>query len=275
MLKYVDAAILMKVDKKKLKVLSENVFDLDGLLKIPPLEVFDQDVIEFLDILSKNIFKDKRAKEYPDVITFAFFCRKGNIEQQKKHYNQDDFIRLGKGLAFHISPSNVPVNFAYSLVAGLLSGNINIIRIPSKSFEQVEIIIDAIKRISNSRVSDRVIIISYDHESTNITEELSALCDIRVIWGGDKTINDIRTSKLSPRTTDLTFADRYSICLINADVLLEKGDFKDLISGFYNDTYLFDQNACTSPHLVAWIGLKKNVSKAKSLFWDHLNNFVH
>ena len=40
---------------------------------------------------------------------------------------------------------------------------------------------------------------------------------------------------------------------------------------FYNDTYTFDQNACTSPRLIYWIGSKKNIYKAREIFW---NSFV-
>ena len=38
----------------------------------------------------------------------------------KKEYKKDESLRLGRGIIFHIAPSNVPINFAYSLVAGLL-----------------------------------------------------------------------------------------------------------------------------------------------------------
>ena len=47
---------------------------------------------------------------------------------------------MGRGTVLHITPSNVPTNFAYSMVFGLLSGNNNIIRLPSKNFLQVKIL---------------------------------------------------------------------------------------------------------------------------------------
>lgn len=43
-------------------------------------------------------------------------------------------ITQGRGVAFHIAPSNVAVNFAFSLAAGLLTGNANIVRLSSKPF---------------------------------------------------------------------------------------------------------------------------------------------
>ena len=47
---------------------------------------------------------------------------------------------------------------------------------------------------------------------------------------------------------------------------------KKLASNFYNDTYYVDQNACSSPHLIVWIGKKSK--KTKDLFWKYLNDLV-
>ena len=49
------------------------------------------------------------------------------------------------GLVFHITPSNIPTNFAYSLLFGLLTGNSNIIKVPTKIFPQIEIISSTLK----------------------------------------------------------------------------------------------------------------------------------
>ena len=43
-------------------------------------------------------------------------------------------------------------------------------------------------------------------------------------------------------------------------------------SEFYNDTYLMDQNACSSPHLIVWIG--KNIEVAMEKFWLSVYNIV-
>ena len=44
-------------------------------------------------------------------------------------------------------------------------------------------------------------------------------------------------------------------------------NFKLLIERFYNDTYLVDQNACSSPHLLVWLGKNKEIKKK---FWKYL-----
>lgn len=117
---------------------------------------------------------------------------------------------------------------------------------------------------------DYLCIIRYEH-SELITQELSNLCDVRIVWGGNNTINEIRKASLPPRAIEMTFADRYSVAVINSDAYLNE-DPDEVAKGFYTDTYYSDQNACSSPRLVVWMGNK--VNEARELFWKKMNLLV-
>lgn len=256
----------MRSISDKLAFLVGSAEILENIDKLPPFRIFDSTVIEFLSAFSKTLSADQRTKRYPDVATFAFWCRKASVESLKKPY-ADVANRLGRGVVFHIAPSNVAVNFAYSLVAGLLAGNANIVRLPSKDFEQVDIICETINRSLTEAVRPYICLVRYER-SKEINAYLSRKCDTRVIWGGDNTIAEIRKAPLKPRANEICFADRYSMCVINADKYLEADNKHIIAQNFYNDTYLSDQNACTSPRVVVWMG--KNVAKAQAEFWDNL-----
>jgi hypothetical protein len=238
---------------------------------------FADDICRFLGALSQVLMADQEAKPYPDVITFAFFCRKANLEKLKERYRAQGAHRLGRGVTFHIAPSNVPINFAYSLACGLLSGNACIVRAPSKPFRQTEIVCRAVHRILKDdafrTLQAHIALVRYDRDN-EITAYFSSLCDVRVIWGGDDTIRDVRRIAIPPRAFDLTFADRYSLCVIQAAAYLAKGGFARIAQDFYNDTYLYDQNACSSPRLVVWIGLRDTIREAKRTFWETVHEFV-
>ena len=88
--------------------------------KFGPSKIFDEKIIEFLDSLSKEILNNKKNFSYPDLITFAFWCRRSNLVKLSGNYN-NKFFMLGRGTVLHITPSNVPMNFSYSLAFGLLS----------------------------------------------------------------------------------------------------------------------------------------------------------
>jgi hypothetical protein len=267
----------MQKNFNKVEFLFPKDFDIDTFSQNTTTEPFSEETVEFLNALSKELNKDSRIRNYPDVATFAFFCRKANVLQLKKKHSNENFLRLGRGLVFHIAPSNVPVNFAYSFLCGMLAGNLNIVRVPSKKFEQVEIIYNAINRLDQEQkhkeISSKLALIRYDRQNS-ATALLSSICDVRIIWGGDTTIEQIRINQLPPRSFDVTFADRYSLCIINADNYINEEKPEKTALGFYNDTFLFDQNACTAPHLVIWLGSKVNVEDSKKKFWDSLYTIV-
>ena len=235
-----------------------------------PVVPFADEVIEELDALSKTLMKDPMSRQYPDVVTFAFFCRRGNLLKLKESFQHSTFnfqLRLGWGLIFHIAPSNVPVNFAYSVVAGLLAGNTNVVRVSQKQFPQVDIIVKHMRATNMHRIA----VVRYPHES-NANEVFSSMCNVRVIWGGDATIETIRKNTIPARAFDICFADRYSLAVINANALSETCKLnpeylKTLAERFYNDTYLFDQNACSAPHLVCW-EKSDDLAETKKHFWD-------
>lgn len=242
--------------------------------RLAPRMPFDDNVCAFLEDLSREIKKDPRIRRYPDVASFAFYCRRANIARLKGTY-QDGQLRMGRGFVFHIAPSNVPVNFAFTYLFGLLAGNANVVRVSAKPFEQVDIICDAMNRLfaqgAYQRICEQTAIVRYERKK-EITNRLSELADIRVLWGGDKTIEELRQSPMKPRCTEITFADRYSFALFDVQAVLDANDetIGQLADSFYNDTYLMDQNACSTPHMIFWksTGEASDFEKAQGRFWQ-------
>lgn len=252
---------------EKIEFLVGNVEDILSLQNIDPKYPFEDNVIEFLNATSKILMRSGNAKRYPDVVTLGFWMRKASVIALKERFEiSGEDIRIGRGIAFHIAPSNVPVNYAYSLLTGLLTGNANIVRIPSKDFPQVTMINDAINEALETypEIKPYICLVRYERDQ-KVNDLFSALADTRIIWGGDNTISEIRKSPLGPRANEITFADRYSLAIIDSDKYLKVEDKNRLAEDFYNDTYLTDQNACTSPRLVVWTGSKKE--EAKDIFW--------
>ena len=275
MQKLEDVAILMQQDFSTLPItwLLGDAHTVDSMRQASSYPPFDDSVLEFLNFVSKVLLKDNRAKKYPEVITFAFWVRKASLSEKKKSYQGSLDKRLGRGVVFHIAPSNVPVNFAYSIVSGLLSGNFNIVKVSSTRFEQVEIILDAFRNVlvDYSDFRNSLVCVRYGHEK-RINDAFTYVANSRLIWGGDETIQSIRQSILPARANEITFSDRYSISVIDSNDYLNVIDKDKVAIDFFNDTYLSDQNACTSPVLIYWLGDFKE--EAKDTFWSHLSRKV-
>ena len=152
-------------------------------------------------------------------------------------------------------------------------------RASSKNFPQTRLLCRIFNEVTEKEefasLKSVFSVIMYEHDAV-ITENLSALADIRVIWGGDNTIAEIRKAPLKPRAFDITFADRYSFAVFNADFVLMQNDasMKKIAQNFYNDTYLYDQNACSSPHLIVWLGSEVKCIAAKEKFWKAVHENI-
>ena len=270
------AVIPMQINLSAVKQLC-GAHSLESLNEVPSRVPFDAEICEFLKSLSAKLLSDKEAKTYPDIVTFAFFCRKANLAKLQEEYTGKIENRLGRGIAFHIAPSNVPINFAYTLVAGLLAGNVCVVKASGKDFAQTRIIakhMNALLEEMYPALRPYVNVVVYDRTEQEVTEYFSALCNVRVIWGGDETVAAMRKAELAPRAFDIAFADRYSLMVFKASAILQTDNMAHLAQDFYNDTYLYDQNACSAPRLIYWIGEPDEIAAAKEKFWSAVHAYI-
>lgn len=256
---------LIKIKAGSTKIFNSNSIDL----------AFDDLSCEFFEKLSKKIFLLKK-KNFSDLYSFAFFIRKSNI-QKIKNKIQNENVLTGLGLAFHISPSNIPLGFAYSWYFSLLCGNRNIVKLPSNLSTQSKILLKLINNLMENKkfkkIKSKNLFLTYDKE-TIVTDYILKICDLKLIWGGDETIKFINKKEIKPTCKTVNFPDKYSLSIINLNhyQALNNNKKNTVVENFFNDTYLFDQNSCTTPHLVIWIGDKK--IKTLDDFWQRLSGLV-
>ena len=117
-----------------------------NIIKKKTLEPFDNKLCDFFDCLSRQIFKEKKKFENTDILTLGFWFRRKNIIKFKEKFI-DNELKLPVGIVFHITPNNVPINFAYSLFFGLITGNTNVVKVPSKNYFQIEYLCKMIKNL--------------------------------------------------------------------------------------------------------------------------------
>ncbi len=232
-----------------------------------PIRVYDDTACAFIAELSAEILKSPLARAYPDLSALAFWGRKANLQKLKEAFG-DTAGRLGRGLCFHIAPSNIPVNFAFTYLFGLLAGNANIVRLPSKTFPQIDALCALMKKVLSRypEIEKRTAFVRYPR-SDEITAEFCKNADARMIWGGDKTIASVKSCPTSPRCVDIAFADRYSLAIFDGNAVLDADEtqMKRLAENFYNDTWLMDQNACSSPQIILW---QNDSGEARKKFWN-------
>ncbi|WP_113704075.1 acyl-CoA reductase [Nonomuraea lactucae] len=241
---------------------------------LPARPVFHEEVVGFLDALSGALLEGD-VRRHPDVTAFALWCRRAAVETWRARFG-DGTRCLGRGLVFHVCPANVPLVFAYSLAAGLLAGNANVVRLPSREFPEVAHLCERLGELLASpehrALSGYVTCVRYEADAAECTRALSDRCDVRVVWGGDDTVAAVRAVPLPAGAQELVFPDRRSLAVVDAGAWLACRDRTRHVRGFHTDGYAAGQRACSSPLLVVWLG--DEVEEARASFWSLLGELV-
>ncbi|MEV0235720.1 acyl-CoA reductase [Nonomuraea sp. NPDC050786] len=241
------------------------------------LDVGDERVREFLAAFGRRLLRPALARRHPELGSLGFFLRPSELARTVEGLGTEH-VRVPRGLVFHIPPANVDTVFVYSWALSALMGNRNIVRLSPRSGAVAEVILDTLHEALTD--ADPVIaatqrIVSYGR-SDAITAALSAACDLRVVWGGDGTVREMRRHPLAPHARDLVFPDRSSFAVVRAAAWLcaPRAARVTAAEGFVNDTYWFDQAACSSPRTVFWVGAEGDCDAARTDFCEHVARVV-
>jgi len=134
-------------------------------------------------------------------------------------YPAGRYLPLSRGGALHFAPGIVDTIFLYFALLAILTGNRNVVRISSRPSPQIDLLMEVLNQLfadpAHDAVANQLLIVRYGHDDL-ITAALSAVCDLRVIWGGDQTVQTIRALPLRPRARDVNFPNRRSLATLSA-----------------------------------------------------------
>ena len=240
------------------------------------LRPFDDDICSTMQAIARALRRPTIGKRHPQLVALAFWLRAAAVQRLRAAWDAmgaDGTVLVPRGAVFHIPPANVDTLFVYSWALAALAGNANVVRLPSETTPAAGLLLDVIGAAldEHPRVAAATAFVAYDHDDA-VTAGLST-ADVRVIWGGDETVQRIRAVPVPPRTVELTFPHRSSLAVLDAVAVVGAGEdeLEQLAARFVNDAYWFDQLACASPQTVAWRGAVADVERARSRFYDALD----
>jgi len=109
---------------------------------------------------------------------------------------------------FHIVAGNVDALPAYSVIEGLLVGNINLVKLPSSDNDLSLYILGVLVSIE-PRLADYIYVFDYSSQDVEELEFLASLADAVVIWGGDTAISAAR-AMAKPNTKIIEWGHKIS-----------------------------------------------------------------
>ena len=143
------------------------------------------------------------------------------------------------GVLFHITAGNVDGLPFLSLLDGLLTGNINIVKLPK---EEGGITVSLLEELFSVEPSLREYVYVFDYSSKDIyaMKKLASVADAVVVWGGDEAVSAIR--KLAdPNTKIIEWGHKISFAYVT-----KEGVTKDALEKLASHICLTNQLFCSS-----------------------------
>ena len=136
----------------------------------------------------------------------------------KQHHRTKQIQPLG--ILFHIAAGNAEGLPFYSVLEGMLAGNVNILKLPSMD-DGISVLL--LHEIIKEEPSLAPYVCVLDVPSTNmkVMKGLADMADGIVVWGGDDAIRTIRTYA-APETRIISWGHKLSFAYVSPAVLTEQ-----------------------------------------------------
>lgn len=247
-------------------------------LPYAPGEPFSASRRQTLAQLSRLIMLDTRLRADAASVALGYWLRRTNIDRLAQEFERrreaaPDTVFVPAGRVFHVAPGNVDTVFVYSWALSYLCGNQNVVRVPGRRDDVLARLLGVLSCLmqDDAELAGGNVFLTYEHDRV-ISEALSRWSAHRVIWGGDETVRQLRALPLSPHASERTFGSKFSYCVISIGAYLRASTeaAETVAAGFFNDIFWFDQMACSSPHLVVWVGSAEQIDTALDRFHQAL-----
>lgn len=124
------------------------------------------------------------------------------------------------GILFHIAAGNAEGLPFYSVLEGMLTGNVNILKLPSMDDGiSVLLLYEIIKE--DPTLAPYICVLDVPSTNMKIMKRLADMADGIVVWGGDEAIRTIRTYA-APETQIISWGHKLSFAYVSPAVLTEQ-----------------------------------------------------
>ena len=164
-----------------------------------------------------------------------------------------------RGIITHWLAGNILNLGIISLVQGILTKNVNVMKIPANHglilpvfmnlMSGIKVKIRQGKYLHGKDILNTVLFVYCEKEDTESQIQLSLNSDVRIIWGGEDAVKNVLALPKKTGTEDIIFGPKYSFALIGKNSFDEKR-LEELAYKLALDVSMFEQRACTSPHTI-------------------------
>ncbi len=261
-----------------------------GLYYVPT-----QVIILLLDKFSKRLMNNDQIAYIEGMPYLSRWLKKKNIQNLIKndigdynkldqfiHYSDYKLIAQPRGVVSHWLANNVQLLPLYSLFLSVLCKNANILKIDRENIQLMNTLLEELEKVcityekssyTGKIITDCVVFCSFNSNNKTISNTLSQLSDFRIVWGSEDAVKGVLSLPTMSHCDTIIFGPKYSFCIFDKESI-EGDNFEEMVSKTVDDITLFNQVACSSPHVYFFeknsLGLNKIINIFKKRF-EELN----
>jgi hypothetical protein len=220
-------------------------------------------VIEILERWG-NALQGSAIGAIPGVAFLKLWLRRGALEPLlvrelgtaalRGQWSHDNHARLGTfplGVVGHWPAANIDIQPILSMSCALLGGNACLVRVPTSLVAATRLIAQRFASVdSNSVFTERVSLLSFDHDRQDLQQAMASAVDGAMIWGGAEAVSQIRALHFPHWARLAVFGPRLSIAAMDGVSWADETEQVAWCQRIARDVWQFDQQACSSPQVL-------------------------
>lgn len=280
-----------KIPELKHKIYHKNTSDIIDILEQAGKVFSDEKSTYYklaLDDLRKNVkFSEPMIKAtlsvVPHMLSKKSIEKRMNLEMIYPTAVESAVLRDGYngvlkaypvGVVFHVGAGNVFIGILDSLLCGIITKNVNIVKVSSKGSNFMNLFAQLLCEIDRKRIiSDNFAILKWKGGDSTIEDRIVSFSDLIFVWGGYDVAEYYK--KNTPFYVNVEiFGPKTSFAVVSEEYLMAEG-YKNVSKKIVKDCAMWDQGACSNMHDLYVVCSMKNRDRIiKNLMREIENSFV-
>lgn len=229
-------------------------------------------IVQILDAFGKNLIRDPDLVAIPGLPYLSLWLRKENLNSIVqanflKVSNSDNEIGISprismfpvpRGIVCHWIAENIPYLGVFSLVLATLAKNASILKISPELGKVFSLLLNRLEKtnvlyngavVSGKCISRSVAVVSFPGKNREISEAFSLVADCRIVYGSEDAVQTISMLAHRVHCETIVYGPKYSFVVFDKESITSS-EFPSQLDSLANDIVLFNQVACSSPHVV-------------------------
>lgn len=199
---------------------------------------------------------EETLKIIPSLLSRSELSKRMNLEMffpyaldtAMERHGYDGLLRaFPKGVALHIGAGNVFLGILDSMLLGLLTKNVNVVKLSSSGSNFLNIFAAALKQADEKKlIYDSIAILNWGGGRKELEKEIVSSSNVVFVWGGAEAVESYK--KIAPLSVKVEgFGPKTSFGILFENYLSREG-FEKTAEKIVKDCSMWDQSACSNMH---------------------------